>query len=417
MTNSLEKTRTYVFIGGGAAGYFAAINSAEIHPTAQHILLEATHRPMTKIKVSGGGRCNVTHHCFDIQALAKNYPRGGKELLGALTRFQPQDTIKWFESRGVPLKTEADNRMFPTTNSSESIINCLNQAVERLGVEVRKGSKVKSIQKTDSQFIISMHNAPDLEADAIVLATGSVPVGYELAASLGHNIIDPVPSLFTFNCTEPVLIDLMGTSFKKVSLLLEIKNQENKKTWQQSGPLLITHWGLSGPAVLKLSAFAARELHEANYQASLLINWLGDLKYDETLAALSLQKEEHPKQSLANSTIFDLTKRFFNKLISLAFPDKQFGTWADLNKKNLQNLAQILTRQELHIQGKGQFKEEFVSCGGVDLKEVNFKSMESKICPGLFFAGEILNIDGITGGFNFQNAWTTAWIAAKNIGE
>lgn len=417
MTDSSKKPNTYVFIGGGAAGYFAAINSAEKHPTAQHILLEATHRPMTKIKLSGGGRCNVTHHCFDIQALVKNYPRGSKELLGALTRFQPQDTIKWFESRGVPLKVEADNRMFPTTNSSETIINCLNQEVAKWGVEVRKASKVRAIQKQDSRFIISIHNAPDLEADRVVLATGSVPAGYELAASLGHNIIDPVPSLFTFNCTEPVLIDLMGTSFKKVSVILEIKNDNGKKTWQQNGPLLITHWGLSGPAVLKLSAFAARELHAAKYQANLYVNWLGDLKYEEALAALSLQKEENPKQSLANSTIFDLTKRFFNRLISLAIPDKQFGTWADLNKKNLQSLAQMLTRQELKIHGKGQFKEEFVSCGGIDLKEVNFKSMESKICSGLFFAGEILNIDGITGGFNFQNAWTTAWIVAQNIDQ
>lgn len=407
---------TYVYIGGGAAGYFAAVNGAERNANALHILLEATHRPMTKIKISGGGRCNVTHHCFDPNALVKNYPRGSKELLGAFFRFQPQDTIAWFAKRGVSLKVEADGRMFPITDNSNTIISCFNQEVERLQVEVRKGSKVTKISKSEKKFIISLHGGSTVEAHQILLATGSVPLGYELAASLGHKIIEPCPSLFTFNCSHALLHEMMGTSFKQVSLILEIEKDNKKQTWQQNGPLLITHWGLSGPSVLKLSAFAARQLHESQYKAKLKVNWVGITKYDEVLNHLTNLKNQDPKKAITNLICYDLSKRFWQQIITFAIPDKKNGLCSELSKADLRKLTDTLVNSELQIDGKGIFKEEFVSCGGVDLKEINFKTMESRICPGLFFAGEILNIDGITGGFNFQNAWTTAWIAAQSMG-
>ena len=414
MNGTMNKTPVHVFIGGGAAGYFGAINNAERTPEAQHILLEATQRPMTKIQISGGGRCNVTHHCFDPQILIKNYPRGAKELLGAFSRFQPQDTIAWFAKRGVSLKVEDDGRMFPSTNTSETILSCLNSEVARLNVDVRKGSKVKAIRKQGETFTIELQNST-IEADRVLLATGSTPLGYELARSLGHNIIEPCPSLFTFNCSHPLLLDMMGTSFKKVSLILEIEIDSKKMKWKQSGPLLITHWGISGPAVLKLSAFAARELSKVQYQAKLHVNWLGDTPNDTVLELLLQEKNSAPKRHIANLPFLDLSKRFFTQALSLALPEKKTGTWSDLNKNDLKAIATVLTNSELMIKGKGIFKEEFVSCGGVDLKEVDFKTMQSKLCPGIYFAGEILNIDGITGGFNFQNAWTTAWIASQNM--
>jgi predicted Rossmann fold flavoprotein len=410
----MKPLKTHVYIGGGAAGYFGAINSAEKNPEVKHILLEATHRPMTKIKVSGGGRCNVTHHCFEPSLLVKNYPRGSKELLGAFSRFQPKDTIAWFAKRGVELKVEDDGRMFPLSNSSDTIIACFNKEVERLNVEVRKGAKVSSIRKEDGLFLIEMHNKEVIQADRVLMATGSVPAGYELAASLGHHMIEPCPSLFTFNCSHALLKEMMGTSFKKVSLTLET-GEPAKSKWQQQGPLLITHWGLSGPAVLKLSAFAARELWKTDYQAKLRVNWLGDAKQDEIFALLTQHKNDFAKKSVLSSTLFDFSKRFWQQILNFSLPENKIGPWADLNKQDLKNLAKTLTDSELLVEGKGVFKEEFVSCGGVDLKELDFKTLESKICPGLYFAGEILNIDGITGGFNFQNAWTTSWLAAQHM--
>ncbi len=408
-------SKTHVYIGGGAAGFFAAINCAEKNPTAHHILLEATHRPMTKIKVSGGGRCNVTHNCFEPSLLIANYPRGAKELRGAFHRFQPRDTIEWFAKRGVTLKAEADGRMFPITDDSETILSCLYNEASRLQIDIRKGARVQSIRKDeDGSFVIELHKGDALRADTIMLSTGSVPLGWELAASLGHTIIDPVPSLFTFNCEHPLLQDLMGTSFARATLNLSIPSMTKPRTWVQSGPLLITHWGLSGPAVLKLSAFAAKELHDAAYQAKLSIHWVAKYSRDEIFDQLSAMKEQHPQQTLAKSSLFELSKRFFAQLIAFALPERSSTTtWGELSKVELRALTQTLCQSSIEVRGKGVFKEEFVSCGGVDLKEVDFKTMESKICPGLYFAGEILNIDGITGGFNFQAAWTCAWIAAQ----
>jgi predicted Rossmann fold flavoprotein len=407
--------KTYVYIGGGAAGYFAAINSAEKNTSVQHILLEGTQRPMMKIKISGGGRCNVTHHCFEANELIKNYPRGSKELLGAFARFQPRDTISWFEQRGVPLKVEDDGRMFPTTDKSESIISCLNREIERLHVQVRKGCLVKTIEKKDTQFILTLQNGETLLADKVLIATGSFPSSYALASSLGHTIVPPVPSLFTFNSAHPLLKEMMGTSFKSVNLDLEISTSSKKKIAKQRGPLLITHWGLSGPAVLKLSAFAARELHEKNYQAQLKIDWTGRGGVDVILEELMDYKNKEPRKTLSSVPHFDMSKRFWQHIVHHALGSKGEYTYSELSKKDLRQLANRLGACEIPVEGKGVFKEEFVSCGGVDLKEVDFKRMESKICAGLFFAGEVLNIDGITGGFNFQNAWTTGWIVSQNI--
>lgn len=409
--------KIHVYIGGGAAGFFAAIQGAENKKDVHHIILEATHRVMTKIKISGGGRCNVTHNCLDPRLLVRHYPRGEKELLGPFTRFQPKDTIDWFAQRGVQLKAEADGRMFPITDSSETIIQCLLAEADRLGVELKKGAKVKAISKKDSYFYIEFQDGSDLIADKVLLATGSTPLGYELAASLGHRIIDPVPSLFTFNIKHPLLENFMGTAFPKATLILEIsKDGSKRQSWQQVGPLLITHWGLSGPAVLKLSAFAARELKDVEYQARLRVNWLGDVKTAELLDLFSSYKKDNPSGLLHHKAILGLSKRFYTHLLDFAFGEqKQNMTWSDLSKQYALHLAKVFTDCEMQITGKGVFKEEFVTCGGVDLKEVDFKTMQSKVCPGLYFAGEVLNIDGITGGFNFQNAWTGAWIAAQDM--
>lgn len=405
--------KTYIYIGGGAAGYFTAINAAEKHPSVDHILLEGTHRPMTKIKISGGGRCNVTHHCFDIKELVKNYPRGSKELLGAFTRFQPRDTIEWFEKRGVSLKVEDDGRMFPITDKSESIISCFENEIKRLNVDVRKGCLVKSIQKTEAGFSIHLQSQETLHADKIVLATGSFPSSYELVKSLGHSIVPPVPSLFTFNAKHALLEEMMGTSFKKVTIRLNIPHE--KKSWSQIGPLLITHWGLSGPAVLKLSAFAARELHSSNYKGLVKINWTGSLSFDAVLEDLVSIKTHDMQKILCKMPLYDLSKKFWQKLTEEALGKRCELSFNELSKKDLSQLANLLTASEISIDGKGVFKEEFVTCGGVHLKEVDFKTMESKLVPGLYFTGELLDIDGITGGFNFQNAWTTAWITSQNL--
>lgn len=344
-------------IGGGAAGFFAAINIKEKNPGRRVVLLEKTRQPLAKVRISGGGRCNVTHQCFEPKRLVECYPRGKRELLGPFTRFGPVDTIEWFLKRGVQLKTEADGRMFPVSDSSETIIECFLNEAKRLGVELRLQTAVLRIDRD-----LSMH-LPDeiLKCAAVVLATGSVKGGIEMAEKLGHTKVDPVPSLFTFNCPTSPLLDLAGLSVPKARVSLVGTKLE------ALGPVLITHWGFSGPAILRLSAFGARILHEKQYQADLLIDWAPDLE-------LPLPK----------------------------------------------NLARRLTPETLHkslykIEGKTTFKQEFVTAGGITLKEVDFRTMESKIVPGLYFAGEILDIDGITGGFNFQNAWTGGWLISEAL--
>jgi len=405
-----------VVIGGGAAGFFGAITCATTHPHPKVTLLEASRQPLSKVRISGGGRCNVTHACFDPAELVQYYPRGGKAMLGAFTRFQPKDTVAWFESQGVQLKTEADRRMFPITDNSETIVDCLMNAAQEAGVKIRHSTPVKSVRRYAStlptQFEIELKTGEVLKCDRLLLATGSNPQGSRWAKDLGnHTIEPPVPSLFTFNIPDPRLQDLAGVSVNHVHLRLP---DTGKTLINQTGPLLITHWGVSGPAVLKLSAWGARFLHEKNYQTPLLINWLPQYNTESLRKMLLAVKSQLPRRLITNSCPVPIPKRLWMSLVTYV----GIGTeerWAEVSKKALNQLIQELNQGRYLIQGKGIFKEEFVTCGGVSLKEVDFKTMESRLVPGLYFAGEILDIDGVTGGFNFQSAWTTAWLAGQGM--
>lgn len=402
-----------IVVGGGAAGFFGAIACATAHPHAQVTLLEASRQPLTKVLISGGGRCNVTHACFEPATLVQNYPRGGKALRGAFSRFQPQDTVAWFQEHGVRLKTEADGRMFPITDNSETIVECLIKATAAAGVKLRLGTPVIYGKKLDSgEFEIFLKSGEVLKCDRLLLATGSNPVGYKIARELGHDIAPPVPSLFTFNIPDPKLRSLAGVSVNPVNLKLA---ETGKPPLQQTGPLLITHWGMSGPAVLKLSAWGARFLHENRYQATLLVNWLPEFNQEQVQQKILAVKAEWGQKAIALHRGVDLPHRLWQYIIDRAGITTT-ERWAELPKKKFHQLAKELTQGEYLISGKGVFKEEFVTCGGINLKQVNFKTMESKLIPGLYFAGEILDIDGITGGFNFQSAWTTSYLAGYAMG-
>ena len=402
-----------VIIGGGAAGFFAAITCAaaraEANPAAQIIILEKTPHVLSKVRISGGGRCNVTHACFDPAELIRHYPRGAAALRGPFTRFQPRDTIAWFEQRGVKLKTEADGRIFPVSNKSESIVNCLIEAAHTTGVQVRSGVHIRSVAKPD-RFVIDLKDDAPLVADRVLLATGSNPHGYEWAAALGHTIEPPVPSLFTFEIDDVRLKELPGISVEKATIKIE------GTSLTQTGPLLITHWGLSGPAVLKLSAWAARELAARHYRAEVIVNWLPDFKGDQLQQRLMSLKTELARHTVSASSPLHLPLRLWKRLVSaVGIGDDQ--KWTEISKRAVIDLAHELSQGTFVMSGKGAFKEEFVTCGGVRLDEVNFKTMESRRCAGLYFAGEILDIDGVTGGFNFQSAWTTGWLAGRAMGN
>ncbi|WP_203457650.1 NAD(P)/FAD-dependent oxidoreductase [Gloeothece citriformis] len=402
-----------LIIGGGAAGFFAAITCAVTHPHTQVILIEAGRNPLTKVKISGGGRCNVTHHCFDPAQLVQFYPRGGKVLRGCFTRFQPKDTVAWFESHGVKLKTESDGRMFPITDDSQTIIDCLMKVARDADVILRTGTPVKSVRREEGYFEVTLKTNEVIPCDRVLIATGSNPSGYRWAKELGHTIETPVPSLFTFNIRDSRLKDLAGVSVDNVSLRL---SHSGKIKLEQNGALLITHWGISGPGVLKLSAWGARILQENRYQMPLIINWLPEYNSESLRQEVLKTKEQYSKRKIYRFCPFNLPKRLWQRLLSLTGINED-SPWADLSKKALNQLVQELNQGVYQIEGKGVFKEEFVTCGGVRLKEVDFKTMESKVCPGLFFAGEVLDIDGVTGGFNFQSAWTTAWLAGQNMGK
>ncbi|MBE9171316.1 NAD(P)/FAD-dependent oxidoreductase [Pleurocapsales cyanobacterium LEGE 06147] len=407
-----------MIIGGGAAGFFGAIACADANPNLRITLLEAARKPLAKVRISGGGRCNVTHRCFEPAQLIQNYPRGSKALRGAFTRFQPKDTIAWFEARGVRLKTESDGRMFPVTDDSETIVNCLLQTARDSGVKLLTGVSVVDVKKqqkpgrhedTKIKFEVKLKNGEILECDRLLIATGSNRFGYHWAKDLGHTIEPPVPSLFTFNIKDSRLQNLAGISVDNVRVRLLETGQIKL---EQTGALLITHWGVSGPAILKLSAWGARVLHDNNYIFPLQINWLSQYNRETLRQHLSKIKTEVSKKKIFGYCPVDLPKRLWQNLINFLEID-QHKSWAELGKKELNQLVQELIQGRYQITGKGVFKEEFVTCGGVNLKEINFKTMESKICPGLYFAGEILDIDGVTGGFNFQSAWTTGWIAGN----
>lgn len=392
-----------VVIGGGAAGFFAAIACSE-RSKKPTLLLEKSRKVLSKVRISGGGRCNVTHSCFQPRQLVLNYPRGESELLGPFSKFQPQDTVDWFAARGVALKREPDGRMFPVTDSSETIINCFLEEAKRHQVEVSIGKEVLSLQK-NSRFLLTLNDHSTIEASHVLLATGSNPNAYHLAQGFGHTINAPVPSLFTFNVPTSPFLDLSGIAFEEIQV--ELKGT----SFTQTGPLLFTHWGFSGPAVLKLSSFAARYLHDEGYRATLLVNWLPKLKEEAIRSSLLQAKERHPLRAIASEPLFQLPKNFWRRFLSLNGIDEA-KKWGHLSKELLNRLSHALHESSYQIDGKTTYKQEFVTAGGIALKEVDFKTMQSRLCPGLFFAGEVLDIDGITGGFNFQNAWTTAYLAA-----
>ncbi len=401
-----------IVIGGGAAGYFGAIAAAEANPASQIMILERGAEVLGKVRISGGGRCNLTHNCPNPQDLIKFYPRGSRELLGPFHRFGPTDTIAWFGQRGVATKTESDGRMFPVTDDSGTIVHCLQENALKLGIRVRTQVSVSEIippETTDATWTVK--SGDDVfSADKLLLTSGSNPRVWDMLAGLGHRIIAPVPSLFTFQIHHPILEGLSGISVPLAQVQIE------GRKLQAAGPLLITHKGVSGPAVLRLSAWGARDLAEVNHQFSLKINWLGEKSATQALEMLHAQKRIEAKKAVANACPFDLPNRLWKQLVTSAeIPETT--KWADLNKTSLQALHLFVSQTTLPVSGKNTFKEEFVTAGGVDLKEVDFKRFESKIHPGLFFAGEVLNIDAITGGFNFQAAWTGGWIAGQAMAE
>jgi hypothetical protein len=421
-------SRQIIVVGGGAAGFFAAIAAAE--QGADVTILEKTSRFLDKVRLSGGGRCNVTHACFEPREFSTRYPRGGSALLSPFSKFSARDTVAWFEARGVKLKTENDGRMFPVTDSSEAIVNCLFDAAKKNGVKLRLNCAVESVVKSAAgKFELTLgterrpparlengvaqeHAGPEagapggkISCDKLLLATGGcrAAAAGQLAVSLGHALVPPVPSLFTFQIESPWLRLLAGVSADAEVSIPGAKLRER-------GPLLVTHWGLSGPVVLKLSAWGARTLHDLNYQFPLLVNWLPETNVEKIIQEFQARRESAGAKLLVNVPLFPLTARLWEQLV-LAAGISRATRWSALARAQAQALAQQLTRTEFFVTGKSLNKDEFVTCGGVKLAEVNFKTMESKICPGLFFAGELLDVDGITGGFNFQAAWTTGFVA------
>lgn len=395
-----------IIVGGGAAGFFTAINIVERNPKLKVAILERGADVLQKVRISGGGRCNVTHACFEPNELVKFYPRGEKELRGPFHQFCSGDTIEWFEKHGVELKIEADGRMFPVSNSSQTIIDCFLKATQKLGIKVLTGQSVQSIFKKETAWKIETQTENYL-AEKLILATGSNPKIWEMLQNFGHAVVSPVPSLFTFNIKDSRIKELPG-----VAAQVTVKVKDTKLT--ATGPLLITHWGMSGPAILKLSAWGARILHDKNYQFTILVNWLNDAETTEVEKKLKDLKQEHAKKSVSKKSPFELTNRLWESLV-LASGIELETKWADMSKLQLQNLANQLTNATFQVNGKSTFKEEFVTAGGIDLKEINFKTMESKLHENLYFAGEIVNVDAITGGFNFQNAWTSGFIVAAAV--
>ncbi len=397
-----------IVIGGGAAGFFGAINTAEQNPDLRILILEKSTKLLAKVKVSGGGRCNVTHHCFEPAPLSKHYPRGQKELKKLFYQFHATDTVTWFANHQVLLKTEADGRMFPQSNNSQTIIDCFLHEAEKYAIEIKTGYEVTRILKTSNHFEVHCNNRVFTTLKILVAVGGyNKPDAYRWLADLNHAIINPIPSLFTFNDPSRTFTPLMGVSVSRA----EVKIAGTK--FSQQGPLLITHWGLSGPAIIKLSAWAAVELHRLHYTFTALVNWTGqpEVTVRETLMSL---KNNNSRKNITGNALFDLPKRLWEFLTHKAGVATE-KTWADASLKEINRLIEFLTATPFSIKGKTTFKEEFVTCGGIDWSEIDIATMESKRVPGLYFAGEVVNTDGETGGFNFQAAWTTAWVAAQAI--
>lgn len=395
-------------VGGGAAGFFAAINTAELNPALSVAILERGTSVLNKVKVSGGGRCNVTHAEFIPNELASYYPRGQKELKGPFHSFMTGDTMAWFESRGVPLKIEDDGRVFPVSNSSQTIIDCFLKQSQKYDIKLKKNHAVRSIGQTGDSWAVETTKEV-FYCKKLMIATGSNPKIWQMLQSLGHNISPAVPSLFTFDIDDPRLKDIPGVVAKDVAV--EVMGT----SLHSEGPLLITHSGLSAPSILKLSAFGAIELAQLNYKFEIKINFIQQ-DAASCLEVLMKNKLELSKKLVRNTPLFELPKRLWVKLVQASAIADELR-WADLNKLQLQSLSKQLTKAVFQVHGKSTFKEEFVTAGGIDLKEINFKTYESKLFKNLFFAGEIINIDGVTGGFNFQNAWTGAYLAAQELSK
>jgi predicted Rossmann fold flavoprotein len=401
-------------IGGGAAGFFSAISVKTHHPKARVIIFEKTKKLLSKVKISGGGRCNVTHHCFEVNELVKFYPRGGKSIRKAFNIFSTKDTIKWFEERGVALKTESDGRMFPVTNSSQTIIDCLMNEISKLGIIIKTETPIKKISQEGIGYTLYFNGKErfgiksDQYFDKVIVATGGTPrkEGFEWLSELSNTIKEPVPSLFTFNMPNEKIVELMGVVVDPVT----VKIMGTK--FKSKGPLLVTHWGMSGPAILKLSAFGARILNEKQYQFKLLVSWIGDQNEKNVRLSLDKTVDDYPKKKVQNLNPFNLPGRLWIFLLKkLGIPEDMI--WKNLGRKNMNRIVHTLLNDEYEVSGKTTFKEEFVTCGGISLQDIDIKTMQSKRYSSLYFAGEILDIDGITGGFNFQNAWTSGFIAGK----
>jgi predicted Rossmann fold flavoprotein len=418
----MASARQVVVVGGGAAGFFAAIACAEADPTAKVVLLEATANPLAKVRVSGGGRCNVTHACFEPRELVKRYPRGGRELLGAFHRWQPRDTVEWFAARGVETKTESDGRMFPVTDDSATIADCLLKAAKDAGVEVRTVLGVRLVsgrppprpgaEPLPPHFSLTLTDGSTLGCDRLLLATGGGrgSAGLAIAQSLGHTIEAPVPSLFTFHIDDPRVVGISGVTVTDVVTMVP------GTKLRETGPLLITHWGMSGPAILKLSAWGARELAARNYEFTLGVNFAPAHTRESLLKELAAVRISNPKKQLGTWCPVGLPLRLWEKLLEAAKLNPT-SVWTGVSNDALAGLVAQVVAAEFKVVGKSMNKEEFVTCGGVRLSEVDFKTMESRICPGLHFAGEVLDIDGVTGGFNFQAAWTTGFLAGTAMAK
>jgi predicted Rossmann fold flavoprotein len=397
-----------VVVGGGAAGFFGAITCAEAAPETKVLILEKGPEFLQKVRISGGGRCNVTHACFDAREMTRNYPRGERELIGPYHRFRAEDTVRWFESRGVKLKVEPDGRMFPTTDRSRTIIDCLLQAARTANVQMFTNRAVISVTRSSAGFTVQMSGGESISCSKLLLATGGCRTAAlgALAGSLGHTLEAPVPSLFTFHIEVPWVRSLAGVSVPNVTV-------SAGSVGKQRGPVLFTHWGLSGPAILRMSAWGARQFADLAYRFPLHLNWLSRTE-EQVRDALEVLKRGNPAKRVINTPVSPLPARLWAELVSSAGIPSGLA-WSELGGAELRHFAKTLAQTELPVTGKSLNKEEFVTCGGIRLSEVNFKTMESKLCPNLYLAGELLDVDGVTGGFNFQAAWTTGWIAGQSI--